>query len=209
MVLWLFLIALFLLLCRTREHYVEIKGPGDRPSKTPAWLSKIDAAAPIGGDDDAYISVLQKFYDDVYKPLRTDNETAELTPQQIEEFLDTPGNLTSGVDKNAMRSIILAGFAFNRTGSGETTAERELKSQNFAPTDRVQSREGVDPLERKEGSYTPVDSRLGNLSEGLYAPVPQQQMPRHTGEYDDNSTSWSKTSAYSVCEGGPCAENVL
>ena len=65
--LWILLgIALLLILLRVREHYVEIEGPGERPTRNAEWLSKIDAQAPIGGNDDDYLVVLQKFYDEVY-----------------------------------------------------------------------------------------------------------------------------------------------
>ena len=60
-----------------RERYVEVPGPGARPTlEDAAWRSKIDAQAPIGASDDDYIAALQKFYDTVYFPLRSTNATA-------------------------------------------------------------------------------------------------------------------------------------
>ena len=64
--IWILLaIALFLLFLRSREHYVEIEGPGERPSRKADWLSKIDAEALIGTNDDDLLRVLHQFYEEV------------------------------------------------------------------------------------------------------------------------------------------------
>ena len=179
--LWILLaIALLLLLLRYREHYVEISGPGQRPSRTAEWLSKIDAEAPIGGDDDEYIRVLQKFYDEIYLPARTANPTVFIKDTQVKTFADSV--TTPGVEKEAIRRIITAGFAVERTGSAAAREEAQtvktgalagFKGENLAPS------MGVDQVRnRTEQTYTPADSRKGKLPEGLYKPVVQQEEPR-------------------------------
>lgn len=210
--LWILLgVVVLLLLLRTREHYVEISGPGERPSRTAAWLSKIDAEAPIGADDDEYIRVLQRFYDEIYRPARTANPDVFLPDTQIRSFVNS---VTSpSIDKTALRKIITAGFAVQRTGSGAAREEEQLvktgalvgfTGANLAPS------MGVDQVRnRTEVTYVPSDSRKGKLPEGLYKPVEQQDEPRREGTYDDKSTSWTGVRFYSVCEGEECAKNVL
>jgi len=174
----LLIIALLLLLLRFREHYVEISGPGQRPSRTAEWLSKIDAEAPIGGNDDDYIAVLQKFYDEIYLPARTANPTVFIKDTQVKTFADS----TVGVDKEAIRRIITAGFAVERTGSAAAREQEQIvktgalagfKGENLAPS------MGVDEVRsRTEQTYVPADMRKGKLPEGLYKPVGQQEEPR-------------------------------
>lgn len=183
--IWILLaIALLLLFLQTREHYVEIEGPGVRPSKTAEWLSKIDAEAPIGGNDDDYLKVLQKFYDDIYLPARTANPTVFIEDTKVKEFADSI--TTPGVDKAAIRKIITAGFAVQRTGSAASREEQQLvktgaladfEGANLAPD------MGVDEVRtRKEVTYLPADMRKGKLPEGVYTPVEQQEEPRR-GEF--------------------------
>ena len=206
----LLLIALLLLLLSFRETYVVISGPGARPSKTADWLSKIEAEAPIGANDDDYIAALQKFYDEVYKPARTANPDVYITDTQVKSFVET----TSNVDKQALRKIITAGFAVERTGSAAIREQEQLvktgalvgfKGENLAPE------MGKPPsfVRIEEATYTPVDSRKSNLPEGIYTPVGQQDEPRREGIFDDKSTSWSGVRFYNVCEGEECAKNVL
>lgn len=182
--LWILLaIALVLILLRYREHYVEISGPGARPSKTADWLSKIDAEAPIGGNDDDYLNVLQRFYDEIYLPARKENPTVFIKDTQVKAFADSV--TTPGVDKEAIRRIITAGFAVERTGSAAAREEAQavktgalagFKGTNLAPS------MGVDQVRtRTEVDYKPADIRKGKLPEGLYSPVPQQEEPRREG----------------------------
>lgn len=204
MVVLLALLLLVVLLWTTREHYVVISGPGERPSKTAAWLSKIDAEAPIGGNDDDYIRVLQAFYDTKWKPLRDANPDVSIRDTEVESFLKSP--VAQGVDTNSMRKIIAAGFSVETT---QTAAAREQAQIKFQPTQALQPKDGVDPLARPQPSYVPADTRLGELPEGLYAPVEQQDEPRREGIYDNKSTSWTQASFYNVCTEGPCTRNVL
>lgn len=208
--LWILLgigVLLLLLLLRVREHYVEIEGPGARPTRNAEWLSKIDAQAPIGGNDDDYLTVLQKFYDEIYKPARTANPTVFIKDTQVKTFSDSI--TIPGVDKESIRKIITAGFAVDRTG---TAAEREKKETvttgalaGFTGAN-LQPSMGVDEVRtRTELTYTPSDSRQGKLPEGEYSPVPQSE-PRREGDWNDNSTSWNSGQFYGVCE---CAKNVV
>lgn len=203
---WILLaIALLLLFLRSREHYVEISGPGERPSRNSNWLSKIDAEAPIGGDDDEYIRVLQKFYDDIYLPARTANATVFIKDTQVKSFADSVSN--PSVDKDAIRKIITAGFAVERTGTGAAREQEQIvKTGALAGFTgaNLQPQMGVDQVRtRTEVVYVPTDTRLGKLSEGLYAPVEQQEEPRNEGLTDDMYTHF-----FNVCEGEECAKNV-
>jgi hypothetical protein len=182
MIIWILLaIALVLLFLRFREHYVEISGPGKRPSKTAEWLSKIDAESPIGANDDDYLAVLQRFYDEVYLPARTANPTVFIKDTEVKTFSDSV--TTPGVDKEAVRRIITAGFAVQRTGSAASREEEQLNKKGalvgFSGTN-LQPDMGVDEVRtRTEQGYTPADTRKGKLPEGLYKPVPQTE-PRRT-----------------------------
>lgn len=227
MVLWLFLIALLLFAIRLREDFVDpdspvirpaiLEGGGptglkeDRPSRlSGAWQSRIDAEAPIGGNDEDYIKILQAFYDKVYEPSPTRPKDTD-----VEAFLKTPDAQIAGVDPNALRKIIANGFRVEIT---VPASEREKAAVKFQPTEALQPKDGVDQVyDRTEIPYVPADSRKGDLPEGLYAPVSQQEEPRRQGIFDDKSTSWTQSSFFSTCEPDglgitsreECAKNVL
>ena len=183
MKLWILVaVAVLLLLWTIREGYVDPDRKVTRPSMTDqAWRSKVDAQAPIGGDDAKYIEVLQKFYDMVYVPAETKPKDT-----QVEEFLGSADAV--GVDKDSLRKIIISSFSIERT---TTSAQREEGQVKFKPTKAIQPKGGVDPLARDEEPYVPADPRPGEVSEGVYAPVEQQTEPRYTGEWDRKSTSWT------------------
>jgi hypothetical protein len=195
---WLIVVAILLLtLMVTRERFVEVSGPGTRPSLTDSgWRSKIEAQAPIGGSKEDYEKSLQVFYDTIYKPLRTTNPDAMPTDTQVEEFLNTQ---PSTIEKNALRQIILSGFAIDRTISA---AEREQRQVKFQPTEALQPRDGVLQTwkHRTDTTYTPSDSRIGELPEGVYSPTPQQPTPRREGIHDDKSASWTGQRPYSLVD---------
>ena len=190
-----------------RERYVEIPGPGKRPSMDDAaWRSKVDAEAPIGGNDDDYIAALQVFYDKVYFPLRSKDSSAAPKDTEVEAFLKS--NSFPNVSTDALRQIILSGFAVDRTVSA---AEREQKQVKFSPTEALEPRDGVDQVygRRRQEIYTPADSRPAvDFPEGVYAPTAQTE-PDNEGVWDDKSTSWSPQAFASVCEGDACTQNVL
>ena len=204
----LILLAAILLFAMTRrEGYVDVPGPGKRPSMDDAaWRSKIDAEAPIGGSDEDYVAALQAFYDKVYFPLRSKDSSAAPKDTEVEAFLKA--NPFPNVSADSLRQIILSGFAVDKTVSA---AEREKKQIKFTPTEALQPRDGVDQVygRRKEEIYTPADSRPAlDFPEGQYAPTVQTS-PIHEGVWDDKSTSWTPQAFASVCEGDACTQNVL
>jgi hypothetical protein len=221
MLYWLFAIALLLFALQFREHYTDpnectttgVTRDGracvpkiTRPSmQEPRWLSKIDAEAPIGGNDADYIKVLQAFYDNVYVPA-----TTRPTEADVEAFLKTPAGQVAGVDDKSLRKIIASGFNIERSGTVAAREEKETVTTGALAGftgSNLQPRDGVDQVRtRTESIYTPADSRSGETPEGIYAPVPQQARPRRPGYYDDKSISWTPNSFASVCE---CAKNVL
>jgi len=182
--IWILLgIALLLLFMRSREHYVEIKGPGVRPSRTAEWLSKIDSEAPIGGNDDDYIKVLQQFYDTIYLPARTANATVFIKDSEVKTFADSV--TVPGIEKEAIRRIITAGFAVERTGTAAAREEQQtIKTGALVGFTgaNLEPKMGVDEVRtRKEVTYIPADQRKGRLPEGVYTPVEQQEEPRREG----------------------------
>jgi hypothetical protein len=114
---------------------------------------------------------------------------------QVEEFLKTQ---PATVDQGALRQIILSGFAIDRTTSA---AAREQKQVKFNPSEALEPRDGVlETWKRVEPEYIPVDTRIGDLPEGVYAPTEQQEAPRREGVVDDKSTSWTGQKPYSITE---------
>ncbi len=188
---WLLAIAFVLLVWSLREHYTDPESPiSGRPSLSdPAWRSKIDAEAPIGGNDEDYVRVLQAFHDKVYVPAETKPKDTD-----VEAFLKTADAQVAGVDPNAIRKIIATGFRIERT---LPSAARDQASIRFQPSaQNLQPSDGVDQVySRTENIYVPADSRLGELPEGLYAPVNQYE-PRREESYDERSTSWTQASFF-------------
>lgn len=194
---WILAIALVLLACMLmRERFVDKPGPGTRPSLSdPAWRSKIEAQAPIGGSKEDYEKALQTFYDSIYKPIRSANSTAMPKDTQVEQFVKAQ---PSTIDQNALRQIILSGFAVDRT---QSAAAREEKQVKFQPSEALEPRDGVlETWKRVEQTYIPVDTRIGELPEGVYAPTEQQEEPRREGIVDDKSTSWTGQKPYSIAQ---------
>jgi hypothetical protein len=194
---WVLAIGFLLLVwMMVRERFVDVPGPGTRPSLTDAaWRSKIEAQAPIGGATEDYEKALQTFYDTIYEPLRRRNRTAMPKDTQVEEFLKTQ---PSTVDQGALRQIILSGFAIDRTTSA---AAREEKQVKFQPSEALEPRDGVlQTWKNVKQEYIPVDTRIGELPEGVYAPTKQQDAPRREGIVDDKSTSWTGQKPYSIAQ---------
>jgi hypothetical protein len=193
---WLIAIAVLLLvfMVSRRERFVERPGPGTRPSLTDAaWRSKIEVQIPIGGSKEDYEKSLQSFYDTIYSPLRTENPNGMPKDTQVEIFLNAQ---PATIDKSALRQIILSGFAVDRTTSA---AAREEKQVKFTPTEALQPRDGVlETWKHVKQDYIPVDRRIGDLPEGVYAPTVQEQEPRREGIHDDKSASWTGQMPYSI-----------
>jgi len=214
---WVLLaIALFLIALNISETFREPDECGSVPAGQPCspvverpflskdtyseWQSKIDAEAPIGGNDEDYILALQSFFDKVYQPA-----TTKPTEVDVETFLSTEP--LPGIDKPALRRIIISGFRIDRSGSA---AAREEKQVKFTPSKALEPKDGVDQVfNRTEETYKPADTTIGELPEGNYAPVPQQDEPRRPGEFKEKPSSWTGASFYSVCEGEACSKNVL
>ncbi len=184
--------------------------PLTRPSlEDPAWRSKIDAEAPIGGNDEDYVRALQAFYDKVYVP-------ATLKPKDtdVEAFIKSSDASFPGVDPNSLRKIITKGFRVDLT---TTIAEREKKElvttgalAGFAGNNLQPGNARDQVYARTELGYIPADSRKGELPEGLYEPT-EQSLPRRPGDFKDKSTSWTQVSPMSFCKEGDseCLKNVL
>ena len=217
MLLWLLVIALLLFAWGYRESFQDPEFPVTRPDiSSGSWRSMIDAEAPIGGNDEDYIRVLQAFHDKIYKP-------AELRPRiaDIEQFLSSPDAQIPGVDVPSLRKIIARGF---RIPVEETAAAKEQKQ--IVTTGALAGFAGANlqPENARDGTYAhltqdpyvPADQRKGNLPEGVYDPILQQDTPRREGLWSDGTTSWSDASFYSTCPTGfgitsqfECSKNVL
>lgn len=214
---WLVFVALFLLASMTfREHVIlesgsspgqmsKRSGPGSRPclgagAECASWESKLDAQMPIGASEQAYITVLQQFYDQVYSPLRTTNPDAMPKDTDVEVFLNTlPGN----IDKSAIRQTILSGFMIDRTTSAAAREEKQVagwapKKAEDADFKNIEPKDGILQTWKKRGElYTPADRRIGELPEGVYKPTTQTE-PRREGKWEHYS--WSLVQPYGVSE---------
>jgi len=200
---WVLLaLAIVLFFWSIRERFTDTEyNPVSRPSQNDAtWKSKVGALAPVGASESDYIDLLTNFYDKVYKPAST-----KPTAAQVDSFLGSADGKRSGVDSGALRTLIMDSFHID---SGMTAAQKEQKQMTFKPSDAIQPKEGVDEVRtRNESSYRPADTQFGELPEGRYAPIPQQEKPRHSREFDDNSRSWNAGSFSGV---GPLpSKNVL
>jgi hypothetical protein len=204
-------IGLLLLALYAREHFTDPEFRVTRPERNAEWLSKIDAEAPIGGNDDSYIKVLQQFYDTIYVPAATKPKDTD-----VEVFVN---KITDpDIDKPSLRKIIASGFKVQLTETASAREQRQLVKTGALvgfTGSNLQPKDGVNEVyRRKEDPYKPADTRRGGeLPEGLYAPVEQQETPRREGIWkpDALSTSWNSLLPYSVCtdETAECAKNVL
>jgi hypothetical protein len=184
---WLLGIALAILILSVyflRERFTDTEFKVVEPSISSAvWRSKISANAAIGADEQAYMNVISKFYTEVYVPAQV-----KPTTTQLEGFLT---NLppTPGVDKDILRKILFQGFHIEL---GETAASKEEKQVKFKPSDAIFPKNGVDEVRtRKEETYRPVDTQIGELPEGQYAPVGQSYPINEGTPSDKNRPSFS------------------
>jgi hypothetical protein len=213
MVLWWLLgIALVLFFLQLRERFTDpdecsvtgVTRGGkpclpkvERPSiDSPIWRSRIDAEAPIGGNDEDYIRVLQAFYDKVYAPSAVKPKDTD-----VEAFLKTPDAAVPGVEPIALRRIIASSFRVELTA---TAAAREQKQAvttgalaGFTGSNLQPGNARDELYTRTESIYRPADSRIGDLPEGLYEPTPQTE-PSRPGEFKSASTSWSSVKPYAL-----------
>ena len=193
----------------TTEYFVdpdqEIKQPCPCTSEAcppacRAWKSKIEAAAPSNAVTADYLAVLRAFFDTVYSPSGT-----KPTEAQVDTFLASSAGTVAGVDRAAVKRIIIDGFNIDESG---TAASREEKTQMFKPSNANLAPDmGRDELRtRAEAGYSGANPTPSTrFSEGDYAPV-QQSMPNKPGQWDDGSMLWKGPRPASVC---PCAENIM
>ena len=222
---WLIALALLLFALQYRESFTDpnectvtgVDRSGkpcvpklNRPSMNdPSWRSKIDAEAPIGGNDEDYIRVLQAFYDKIYQPATTRPKDSD-----VEAFLKSPDAQVAGVDPISLRRMISNGFKVELSGTAASREQKQTVSigalAGFSGSELQPGDARDEVYTRDEEIYSPTDTRIGEVPEGLYDPV-QQSEPSRPGEYDDKSTSWRPNSFYSVCSPGDwlCTENVL
>lgn len=211
---WLFAIALLLFALQYREHYVDPDRKIDRPQlidgKIPGiWQSKIDANSPISSNDMDYFNALQAFYDKVYAPAAVRPKDTE-----VEAFLKTADATVSGIDPAALRKMIGSSFSIELTQSAAAREEKEIVTTGalagFTGSNLQPGNARDEVYDRVEQPYIPVDSRKGELPEGLYIPT-EQTFPTRPGDLKDNSTSWTQEQPYSFCNPGDseCTKNVL
>jgi hypothetical protein len=211
MIVWLLAaIALLLFAWGYREMFTDPEYKVTRPSmESASWRSKIDAEAPIGGNDEDYMRVLQAFYDKVYVPSPTKPRDVD-----VEAFLKSPDAVVPGVEPGSLRRIITTGFHIDLS---LTAAAREKEQTvttgalaGFTGSNLQPGNARDEVRTRTESIYVPADKRKGELPEGLYAPVMQTE-PLRPGHFDNKSTSWTSVMPYSVCAAGDwtCMKNVL
>lgn len=217
----LLLIGVALLLSTSREFFTEAdptlviaKRPQEWPTgmrseqyRDTAWLSRIDAQAPFNPNYRDYILAIQQFYDTVYDPASSRPKDTD-----VEAFVQSVTGLQ--VNKDALRQILIAAFDVDTT---TTAAAREEKQQKFQPSEALFPQEGVLEVWKNlqiRGLYTPADSSppvssQEPMPEGVYTPIPPVFAPRREGQGIDKSTSWTAVSPYTICQSGPCAENIV
>jgi len=222
---WLFAIALLLFALHYRESFTDpeectvtgVDRSGKpcvpkltRPSMNDSsWRSKVDAEAPIGGNDDDYMKALQAFYDKVYTKSATRPKDTD-----VEAFLKTADAQFAGVDPISLRRMIANGFKVDLTVSGTAREEQQVVTTGalagFSGSELQPGNARDEVYTRDEELYIPADTRLGEVPEGILDPVPQTE-PNKPGYYSDKSTSWTPNSFYSVCSASDllCRENVL
>ena len=186
--LWvLFALSVLVFALNLRESYTDPESPVRPPEltsdgKIPGdWQSKIDAAAPIGGDDMTYFRAIQAFYTKVYVPAAVKPKDTE-----VEAFLQTPDGNAPGIDVDALRKILGPAFRVELTGTAES---RELKKlvttgalAGFSGAN-LEPKQGRDEVfTRVEEIYAPADTTQSDrASEGVHDPT-EQTKPRRNLE---------------------------
>ena len=186
--LWvLFALSVLVFALNLRESYTDPESPVRPPEltsdgKIPGdWQSKIDAAAPIGGDDMTYFRAIQAFYTKVYLPAAVKPKDTD-----VEAFLQTPDGNAPGIDVAALRKILGPAFRVELTGTAES---RELKKlvttgalAGFSGAN-LEPRQGRDQVyTRVEDIYTPADTTQSDrAAEGVYDAT-EQTKPRRNLE---------------------------
>lgn len=207
----LFAIALLLFALSFREFYQDPDSPVTRPTgdrkKDQAWYSKIDSQAPIDGNDEEYIRVITRFYDEVYEPAETRPTQSDLDAfvAKLPAPFNPPENAvgTPNANHKAIKEILETGFRIGRAGTAAAREQAELvttgalkgfKGENLQPSD------GYDQVygHRTQDPYKPADNRPAVLfPEGEYEPTRQTE-PRRPGEPDPREVSWTGARFFSL-----------
>jgi hypothetical protein len=210
--LWLlFAIALLLFALSWREFYQDPDSPVTRPTgdrkQDQAWYSKIDSQAPISSDDEAYIRVITRFYDEVYEPAET-----RPTQSDVNNFvaaLPAPFNPpekpdgTPNDDHRAIKEIIETGFRIGRAGTAAAREAQELVTTGALAGfkgENLQPEEGYDEVygHRTQEEYDPADDRPAiEFPEGQYNPT-RQTRPRRPGLPSPREGSWTGVRFFSL-----------
>jgi hypothetical protein len=204
----LVLLAVYLMFLGIHECFVDTEFINvTRPDiNSGAWKSKIDAQAPIGANDEEYIKSLQVFYDTVYAPSPTKPTTTD-----VESFLAGPAVAGKPIDTQAMRLILVDAFHIESTQTAAAKEQAQIKFDIDAAD--LEPKNGRDEVRvRTEANYFPADPVFGKLPEGNYAPVNQQDKPRHSGFKDYRTAGRTPVLFYDVCTDTKrpgCEQNVL
>jgi hypothetical protein len=184
--LWvLFALSVLVFALNLRESYTDPESPVNPPQLTPEgkipgdWQSKIDAAAPIGGDDMTYFNAIRAFYTKVYLPLSVKPKDTD-----VEAFLTTPDGNAAGIDVGALRKILGAAFRVELTGTPESRELKKLVTTGAlagfsgANLEPKQARDEV--YTRVEEIYAPADTTQSDrTSEGVHDPTDQTKPRRN------------------------------
>ena len=211
----LFAIALLLFALSFRESFEDPEFPVKRPTgdrtQDALWYNKIDSLAPISGDDQEYIKIIQNFYDQVYQ--RAQERPTEAS---VDEFISklaspyTPRILEQGTKDEkpnphykALKEILMTGFYIGRAGTVAAREEAQtvttgplagFKGENLQPSDGYDEVYGY----RTQKMYEPSDNRPGiDFSEGQYQPT-QQTEPTRPGTPNPREGSWTSVRFFSL-----------
>ena len=186
--LWVLLaLAVLVFALNLRESYTDPESPVNPPVLAPGgmipadWQSKIDAVAPIGGDDQAYFQAAAAFYTKVYVPAAT-----KPTDRDVEAFLASPDANRPGVELSALRRLLTTAFRVQLSDTAAVREQREavltgalagFAGSNLQPGN---ARDGV--YTRVEQIYTPADDRPSDrAAEGVYEDT-EQTTPRRIAD---------------------------
>jgi hypothetical protein len=186
--LWvLFALSVLVFALNLRESYTDPDSPVNPPQLTPDgkipgdWQSKIDAAAPIGGDDMTYFNAIRAFYTKVYVPLPVKPKDTD-----VEAFLLTPDGNAPGIDVPSLRKILGTAFRVELTGTAESREMKKLVTTGalagFSGAN-LEPKMGRDEVfTRVEEIYAPADTTQSDrASEGVHDPT-EQTKPRRNLE---------------------------
>ena len=186
--LWVLLaLAVLVFALNLRESYTDPESPVNPPTPLPDgsipsdWQSKIDAVAPIGGDDQAYFQAVRAFYTTVYVPAAT-----KPTDRDVEAFLATAAANRPGVELPALRRLLTMSFRVQLVETAAVREEKQLQTtgalagfvgSNLQPGN---ARDGV--YTRVESIYAPSDTRQSDrAAEGVYEDT-EQTTPRRVAD---------------------------